>query len=129
MIEDASRGSHDDVRTLAQAFDLGSVSDPSIDRQATDPAGLAHGDHLVTDLVRQLPGGSHHEALGDGLVRIHRGDHRDAKGARLAAPRSGLNDEIPTAHHDGEHLLLDGHRFGPTELGDSAEYFFGKFAE
>ncbi len=94
MVEDPTRGAHDDVCAGFEAVDLRAVADPAINREATNASVLANGCHFLRNLDRKFAGGKHDQGLGRLGVNVDRLTDRNAEGARLATARERLDDKI-----------------------------------
>ncbi len=116
VVEDAPRGSDDDVGPGFDSVELRLVAHAAVDRQTVDADVLSQGGDFGRHLIRELAGGEKHQGLGLGALRIDFRNDRDAEGPGFSRSGLGLHDEVASAAHDRDHPRLHRCRFRPLEI-------------
>ena len=108
VVDDSTRGAHDDLGAAAQARELNAVGLAAVDRQHLDPAEvIGEGLEGVGHLERELAGGGQHERLGGALLGVDAGEDRQRERGRLAGAGLREADDVVALHQDRDGLRLD----------------------
>ena len=119
VVDDATRGAHDDLRAAAQAGELDAVGLTAVDGQDLDATQVVgEGLEGVRDLEGQLACGREDECLRVAGIGIDLGQHRQREGRGLTRTGLGQADDVATLHEDRDSLCLDWGWLGEAHLGD-----------
>ena len=109
MVDDAARGTHDDLCATAQARELNAVSLATVDGQDFDAAEVVR-ERLegVCNLQGKLTRRRENEGLRVAGIRIDLGENRQREGCGLA--RTGLCEayDVAALHQVRDRLCLNG---------------------
>ena len=124
-VEEASRGGDDDVGAFFECFDLGAVSDPTVEKGNLVAAVFPVVLECLGDLMGQFAGWFEDETDGS-ASRFVFGEGRESKCGRFSSSGLGGPDDIPAFEDQGNGLGLNGGWGGIAGLGDSLEDRLGK---
>ena len=109
MVDDTTRGAHDDLRATTQAGQLDAVGLATVDREHADPAEvIGEGLEGVGDLERELTGRCEDQRLRRAVLDVDAGEDRQRERGRLAGTGLCETDHIVALHENRDGLSLDG---------------------
>ncbi len=118
VVHDASRRSHDDVRTMFQAGQLRAHRRAATQRQDLDVVfGARQASQLLRHLLGELTRRAKHQRLHREAPRIQVGQQRQAEGGGLAAAGLGLCDQVMPGQGERQAGGLDRRHRGVTQAG------------
>ncbi|MNC15251.1 hypothetical protein D3C75_630620 [compost metagenome] len=129
QVEQAARGSHQQVDTPAQAHHLWVDTDPAIHRVSTQRQVLGVFAHVVVHLLGQLASGYQHQGadrVAGHLLAFQRQalQHRQGKARGLAGAGLGRGHQVAAGQHGGDGLGLHRGRGGVVQLLQRAQQRF-----
>ncbi|PNG84361.1 hypothetical protein CBL13_04227 [Pseudomonas putida] len=129
QVEQAARGSHQQVDTPAQAHHLWVDTDPAIHRVSTQRQVLGVFAHVVVHLLGQLASGYQHQGadrVAGHLLALQRQalQHRQGKACGLAGTGLGCGHQVAAGQHGGDGFGLHRGRGGVVQLLQRAQQRF-----
>ena len=109
VVEDTPRRADHDLRPFPQRLDLLAIADASVDHDAPEAGIGAESLRVLPHLAGQFPRRNEDERLRAGDGGVEPLQHRQEKGAGLAAARARLDDHILAVEQVRDRPRLDRH--------------------
>ncbi len=127
VVDDAARGTHDDLRAAAQTRQLDAVRLPAVDRQHGDAAEVVReGLEGVGYLQRQLTCRCEHQRLRVARFLVNPGEDGQRERRRLARTRLREADHVAALHQQRDRLRLDRRRLLKAHFADRVQHIVGE---